>query len=78
MAFASPQVTAKYQRFGSMVSMAPEDMDAFRVPLATPGFGPPLELPPEPDDDEPPELPQAAARRVVSTAAAAASFTRRG
>jgi hypothetical protein len=36
-------VTANHQRFGSMVSIAPDDIDAFRVPVATPGFGaPPL------------------------------------
>ena len=39
MALARPQVTAKYHRLGSMLSIAPDDMAPSSVPVATPGFG---------------------------------------
>ncbi len=37
-------MTAKYHRFGSMVSIAPDAIAAFRVPLTAPGVGAVLEL----------------------------------
>src|SRR5712691_4600579 len=73
-ALARPQVTANHHRFGSMVSIAPDDIAAVRVPVATPGFGPPL--PP------PPLLlllldPQAAASSAATAASAASGFVGR-
>src|SRR5450631_1762043 len=44
IALASPQVTAKYQRFGSIESMAPEDMAPVSVPVAAPALGAPAAL----------------------------------
>ena len=41
-----PQVTAKYHRLGSMVSIAPDAIAALRVPLTAPGVGAVLEPPP--------------------------------
>jgi hypothetical protein len=62
-------VTANHHRFGSMVSIAPDDIAAVMVPVATPGFGAPP-LPPLP----PPLLllldPQAAAISAVTAASA--------
>jgi hypothetical protein len=80
IALARPQVTAKYQRFGSIVSMAPEDIAAVRVPLATPGLG---ALPDAPDAPAAggvlPELAEEqAASRSASAAAPTVAFTRRG
>src|SRR5580658_4656448 len=51
MALARPQVTAKYQRFGSMLSIAPDAIAPVRVPVATPAFGGP------PDGPLPPLVP---------------------
>jgi hypothetical protein len=77
IALARPQVTAKYQRLGSMVSMAPEDIAAVRVPLATPGVGAPDAALPE--GAELPELPEEqAASSAARAAAPTAAFTRRG
>src|ERR1035438_9071696 len=44
IALASPQVTAKYQRFGSIESMAPEDIAPVSVPVAAPVLGAPAAL----------------------------------
>jgi hypothetical protein len=77
IALARPQVTAKYQRFGSIVSMAPEDIAAVRVPLATPGLGAPPDAPaaggvlPELAEEQ-------AASRSASAAAPTVAFTRKG
>src|SRR5579859_2428363 len=73
IALARPQVTAKYQRFGSIVSMAPEDIAAVRVPLATPGLA---ELLAEGDELPEPLEEQAATR--ATRAAASASGPRMG
>src|SRR6516162_8536465 len=80
IALARPQVTAKYQRLGSMVSMAPEDIAPVRVPLATPALGAPAVVLPE--GAELAVLPEEHAASRAATAARAtaptAALTRRG
>jgi hypothetical protein len=44
-AFARPQVTAKYHRFGSKVSIPPDAIAPVSVPVATPALGCPPVLP---------------------------------
>jgi hypothetical protein len=73
IALARPQVTAKYQRFGSIVSMAPEDMAPVRVPLATPGLAVLLL-----EGDELTELAEEQAASRTARAAASASGPRSG
>src|ERR1700683_2328939 len=68
MALARPQVTAKYHRLGSMVSIAPDDIAALSVPAGAPLAGAAVE--PEPAA-LPPELPPHAASRTAAVAASA-------